>query len=71
MKIANDIGYQINKNIIKPYVPGNESIQGVLPQSESIHLRVLTDFIIKGALGELEGKKVWSNEDMNKVAKNL
>ena len=52
-KIASDIGYELNKKIISQ-LPGNSLIQPFIPQSGSIHLRVLADFAIKGALGELD-----------------
>lgn len=68
MKFATDFGYHLNKSLISK-LPGNDLIQGILPQSESIHLRVLADFIVKGALGELEGVNRWSNEEMNRVAR--
>jgi hypothetical protein len=70
-KIASDFGYQLNKNLIS-HLPGNQLIQPFIPQSGSIHLRVLTDFVIKGALGELDnaGSKVWTNDEMNRVANN-
>ena len=67
IKLATDFGYALNKNVISN-LPGNQVIQGFLPQSESIHLRVLSDFVIKGALGELDNNKVWSNEEMNRLA---
>ena len=68
-KLASDFGYALNKNVIS-HIPGNQAIQGFLPQSESIHLRVLTDFVIKGALGELDynQSRVWFNEEMNRIA---
>jgi len=68
-KLASDFGYQLNKQLIS-HLPGNQLFQGLLPQSESIHLRVLSDFIIKGAMGELDRKetRVWTNEEMNRIA---
>ena len=70
-KLATDFGYSLNKNVIS-HLPGNTVFQPFLPQSESIHLRILSDFVIKGAMGDLDSttSKVWSNEDMNRIAKN-
>lgn len=69
--MATDIGYQLNKKLIKN-LPGNDLIQPALPQSGSINLRILTDFAINGALGELDEinkNHIWTNEKMNDLAK--
>ena len=54
MKIATDIGFCLNKNVIDNQpLPFKSEIQKILPQSGSINLNKVTDFAIQGALGEL------------------
>ena len=72
-KLVSDFGYHINRDIISK-LPGNQLVQQFLPQSESIHLRVLTDFIVKGAAGELDAAnptRIWTNEQMNRISRSV
>ncbi len=72
LKLATDLGYQVNRSVVSQ-IPGlREALSGVLPQSESINLSVLTEFIIKGAFGDLDDintSRIWTNEAMNKLSK--
>jgi hypothetical protein len=50
-------------------MPGGDVLKKMFPQADSIHLDVLTEYCIKGALGQLEGKnddRIWTNDMMNK-----
>ena len=53
LKIATDIGYKFNKEVVQK-TPYGSMAQGVFPQASSINLSRLTDFAIQGALGNLE-----------------
>jgi nucleoside-diphosphate-sugar epimerase len=69
LKLATDIGYTINRDIIKT-LPNNEKVQGLFPQSASINLSRLSDCAVQGSLGtlqkfELKNQNIWSNEEMN------
>ena len=65
LKVATDIGYAFNKNFLDKIAPGNP-LSGLMPQSGSIHLSVLAEFAINGALDKLpDAKVIWTNENMN------
>jgi hypothetical protein len=65
LKVATDIGYYFNENVIKKVSP-QSPLASILPQSSSINLSLLSDYAIKGALGKLtEEQTIWTNEDMN------
>lgn len=49
-------------------MPGGGLVKDLFPASSSIHLDVLAEYSIKGALGELDGKNekhIWTNDMMN------
>ena len=62
LKVATDLGYLINRDIVSKVAPG--ALQGILPQSSSIKLDNLSDFAIKGAMGQLS-RTIYTNEEMN------
>lgn len=66
LAIATDLGYQFRKNV-SDKLPGGEQIGRILPPNRSINLNVLTEYAVRGALGELNGEKnghIWNNETM-------
>lgn len=65
--LANNLGHSVRENIVKN-LPGGDYLKQLFPQSSSIHLDTLTEYAIRGALGQLDGKNdthIWTNDMMN------
>ena len=66
--LAIDTGQSISEKAVSK-MPGGDFFQKAFPTSNSIHLDTLSEYCIKGATGDLEGKnnaKIWTNDMMNK-----
>ena len=61
LRLVSDLGWQFNKSFAKPFAP---QLSSLLPQSGSISLQRLSDFVIEGAMGELD-ETLYTNEMMN------
>lgn len=66
--LAIDAGHAVSEKAVSK-LPGGDFFQKAFPKTSSIHLDTLTEYCMKGAMGDLEGKsknKIWTNEMMNK-----
>lgn len=64
---ATNFGNSVRENIVTK-MPGGELLKNLFPPTGSLHLEVLAEYAIRGALGELDGKNescIWSNDVMN------
>jgi len=64
---ALDIGHATSNKVISK-LPGGDTLTKMFPKADSIHLDILTEYSIKGALGDLDNKnnkKIWTNDMMN------